>query len=276
MKLKKVFNVEYETRKTIRYLRRYAEKNCKNSFNKYVIGMSGGKDSFVAAALAAKAVGPEHVTGLIMPNGTQKDINDAIECCEVLGIKYEIANIEELYNNLETLLDTVTKTEANYVSKTNDPACIRTLVLLALTRRIGGVMLNTCNRNEDLLGYSTFGGDSMGGVGPLCMYTVTEILAIGDYLGLPYHLVHKDPSDGMCGTTDEINLSKMLNIPNFTYERHSKLIRGEEHDFTDDEIKRMVALYNRMKFKIEIIRVKHQGVRMFDFFKKIPRKYLAQ
>ena len=257
------FNVQYEVDNSTNYLRTYPVP-------KYKIGMSGGKDSLVAAALAVRAVGAENVVGYIMPNGSQQDLEDAIECCKVLGIEYHIINIGEIYSLLENTLDKATDTLKNRISETNDPACIRTLVLLAMTRRDGGVMLNTCNRCEDILGYSTFGGDSMGAVGVLCRYTVTEILEIGDYLKLPYHLVHKAPSDGMCGTTDELNLAKILNIPGFTYARLSALIRGEDsHGFSDDEIDRIINQYHKNKFKIEIIQVKHQDVDLFDYFDEV-------
>ena len=257
------FNVQYEVDNSTNYLRTYPVP-------KYKIGMSGGKDSLVAAALAVRAVGAENVVGYIMPNGSQQDLEDAIECCEVLGIEYHIINIGEIYSLLEETLDKATGTLKNRISETNNPACIRTLVLLAMTRRDGGVMLNTCNRCEDVLGYSTFGGDSMGAVGVLCRYTVTEILEIGDYLKLPYHLVHKAPSDGMCGTTDELNLAKMLDIPGFTYARLSALIRGEDtHGFSNDEIDRIINHYRKNKFKIEIIQVKHQKVDLFDYFDEV-------
>ena len=254
------FNVVEEVRKAVSYLKNYP-------VHKYKIGMSGGKDSLVTAALAVRAVGVENVVGYIMPNGTQKDIQDAIESCEILGIKYHIVNIAELYYSLEDILDETTATKKNRVSETNDPACIRTLVLLAMTRRDGGVMLNTCNRCEDVLGYSTFGGDSMGAVGVLCRYTVDEVLEIGDYLGLPHRLVHKAPADGMCGTTDELNLAKMLDIPGFTYTKLGILIRGgDNHGFSEEEVQRIINHYHKNKFKIEIIQVKHQDVDLFDYF----------
>ena len=262
----KKFNVKKEIDNAVNYLKWYAETYLANCSNKYVIGMSGGKDSLIACKLATMAVGKDKVVGLILPNGIQKDLNDAIECCNVCGIKYHIVNIGKIYEDLEEALDTETGTARNKVSETNDPACIRTLAILAMTRRIGGVMLNTCNRNEDVLGYSSFGGDSFGAVGPLCRYTVTEIIAMGDYLELPYRLVHKLPSDGMCGTTDEINLARLLNIPGFTYARHSCLIRGQEHGFTPDEVERLIAHYNKNKFKIEIIQVKHHDVDLYDYF----------
>ena len=262
----KKFNAKKEIGNAVNYLKWYADTYLANCSIKYIIGMSGGKDSLIDCKLSTMAVGADKVVGLILPNGIQKDLNDAIECCNVCGIKYHIVNIGKIYEDLEEALDTETGTVRNKVSETNDPACIRTLAILAMTRRIGGVMLNTCNRCEDVLGYSTFGGDSFGAVGPLCRYTVTEILAMGDYLGLPHHLVHKAPSDGMCGTTDEINLSRILNIPNFTYERLGKLIRCENHDFTNEEVERIIAHYNKNKFKIEIIQVKHQEVDYSDYF----------
>lgn len=258
------FNVKEAVDNAVNYLKNYAKK--------YVIGMSGGKDSLVVCKLATLAVGTENVLGLIMPNGVQDDLDDAIECCKICGINYHIINIKDDYDIFEDTLDKATGTEKNRVSETNDPACIRTNNILAMTRRWGGVMLNTCNRPEDCLGYSTFGGDSMGGVGVLCKYTVTEVLAIGDYLGLPYERVHKEPKDGMCGTSDEINLSRQLNIPNFKYARFDKLIRGEKHNFTEEEVQRLIERYKKNRFKIRIIRVEHQDVNLYDFFEELEIK----
>jgi NAD+ synthase len=136
---------------------------------------------------------------------------------------------------------------------------------------LGGRVLNTGNRSEDVLGYSTFYGDSAGSYGPICDYTVSEVRQIGLALGAPEDLIMKVPDDGMCGSTDEQNLSKQLNIPNLTYERLDHLTRREmdEVDFTVDEINRIVELYNKMKFKIEIIRMPHPDSGMVDYFKEL-------
>ena len=248
-----------------------------NPSGKAVIGISGGKDSTVVAYLAVKAYGKENVIGVMMPNGEQKDINDAKRVCELLGIKSLIVNIGfaykvltgEIYTNL--MDGGVLKNEIPSQYSTNTPARLRMTTLYGVAAILGGRVLNTCNRSEDVLGYSTFYGDSAGSYGPICDYTVSEVRQIGLALGTPEDLVMKAPNDGMCGSTDEQNLSKQLNIPNFTYERLDHLIRREmdEVDFTVDEINRIVKLYNKMKFKIEIIQMPHPDSGMVDYFKEL-------
>lgn len=251
-----------------------------NPSGKAVIGISGGKDSTVVAYLAVKAFGKENVYGVMMPCGTQADIADSIRVCETLGIPHGTVNIMPAVASLtveilkgvgkptQSISD---KVELPYQYETNTPARIRMTTLYGIATFVGGRVLNTCNRSEDVLGFSTFYGDSAGSYGPICDYTVSEVRQIGLALGAPEDLIMKVPDDGMCGSTDEQNLSKQLNIPNFTYERLDHLIRREmdEVDFTVDEINRIVELYNKMKFKIEIIRMPHPDSGMVDYFKEL-------
>ena len=251
-----------------------------NPSGKAVIGISGGKDSTVVAYLAVKAYGKENVVGVMMPNGEQKDINDSKRVCELLGIKNLTVNIGEAYKNLTgaicvNLMDDVSNGtldgEIPSQYSTNTPARLRMTTLYGIAAILGGRVLNTCNRSEDVLGYSTFYGDSAGSYGPICDYTVSEVRQIGLALGAPEDLIMKAPNDGMCGSTDEQNLSKQLNIPNFTYERFDHLIRREmdECDFSFDEIERIKNLYNKMKFKIEIIQMPHPDSGLVDYFKEL-------
>lgn len=251
-----------------------------NPSGKAVIGISGGKDSTVVAYLAVKAYGKENVIGVMMPNGEQRDISDSKKVCDLLGIKSLTVNISDAYKGLTgaicvNLMDDVANgilnNEIPSQYSTNTPARLRMAALYGVAAILGGRVLNTCNRSEDVLGYSTFYGDSAGSYGPICDYTVSEVRQIGLTLGIPEDLVMKAPDDGMCGSTDEQNLSNQLNIPNFTYERLDHLIRREmdEVDFTVDEIDRIVELYNKMKFKIEIIRMPHPDSGMVDYFKEL-------
>lgn len=242
-----------------------------NPTKKAVIGISGGKDSTVVAYLAVKAYGKENVIGVLMPNGTQSDINDSIRVCETLGIKYFTINIGNTYKALSKEIIDSTDSMLTYQYETNTPARLRMTTLYGITSIFGGRVLNTCNRSEDVLGYSTLFGDSAGSYGPICDYTVSEVREIGIALGAPKELILKAPSDGMCGSTDEQNLSNQLDIPNFTYERLDNLIRKENDkiDFTVEEIDRIVAMYNKMKFKLNIIQMPHPNSNLTDYFKEI-------
>ena len=197
---------------------------------KAVLGISGGKDSTIAAALCVKALGAENVVGVMMPNGVQNDIADSYAVCEYLGIYALEINMEDAY---EGILDNIsgalmknyhklpyTAVRKNSMIKTNLPARIRMATLYAVAALYpNSRVVNTCNRSEDFVGYSTKYGDAAGDFSPLGNLTVREVLEIGDALGLPYDLVHKTPSDGMCGKTDEDNLG-------FTYEELDNFLLG--------------------------------------------------
>lgn len=198
-----------------------------NEDGKAIIGISGGKDSTIAAALCVEALGADRVIGVMMPNGGQHDINDSEEVCRVLDIRGLKVNVLRAFTAICDQIDynygyTLGSTAHNDMIKTNLPARLRMTTLYAVAALYpNSRVVNTCNRSEDYIGYSTKYGDAAGDFSPLGNLTVREVLEIGDELGLPRHLVHKAPSDGMCGKTDEDNLG-------FTYEQLDDwILKGE-------------------------------------------------
>ena len=181
-----------------------------------VVGISGGKDSSVAAALCVEALGRGRVIGVLMPKGEQHDIDCARQLVEHLGIKsYEI-NIKDA---VEGLMGSMPENlEISTQTVTNIPPRIRMTTLYAVSQSVNGRVVNTCNLSEDWVGYSTRYGDAAGDFSPMCNLTVTEVKEIGHLLGLPENLVEKTPIDGLCGKTDEENLG-------FTYAVLDKYIR---------------------------------------------------
>lgn len=181
-----------------------------------VVGISGGKDSSVAAALCVEALGRDRVIGVLMPKGEQHDIDCARQLVEHLGIKsYEINikdAVEGLMNNMPEGLEISAQTV------TNIPPRVRMTTLYAVSQSVNGRVVNTCNLSEDWVGYSTRYGDAAGDFSPMSNLTVTEVKEIGHLLGLPRNLVEKTPIDGLCGKTDEENLG-------FTYAVLDKYIR---------------------------------------------------
>jgi len=179
-----------------------------------IVGISGGKDSTVTAALCAEALGPERVVGVLLPQGVQEDFDDAKKVCELLGIRYVVANIASLvegaqlaltWSNASTGSVDLSKLKLSSQTKINLPARIRMTMLYGFSQSLNGRVANTCNLSENYIGYSTRYGDDAGDFSPLGNFTATEVVALGHELGLPGYLVDKVPADGLCGLTDEEN-----------------------------------------------------------------------
>ena len=220
---------------------------------KAVIGISGGKDSTVAAALCVKALGKENVIGVMMPNGVQSDIEDSEKIIKHLGIDSFVVNINYAYLNL---VNQINEHHITSQAQINMPPRLRMTVLYGVAQNIGGRVVNTCNRSENCLSWATLYGDSVGDFAPFDLLTTEEIVAIGDELGLPYELVHKTPSDGLCGKTDEDSFG-------FTYNEVNQLIRK---DVKGEHFNEIIKMYNGGKFKLEMIRIPHFDPKLHDYF----------
>lgn len=208
--------------KIISWIRDWVNTN-GNEQSKVVIGISGGKDSTVDAALLCEALGKERVVAVLMPNGTQADIEDSYAVCRYLGIEPHVVNIEKMYDALVTETRQFSKNGCSFPTdqfKTNEPARLRMIVLYGVAAQIGNCfVINNSNRSECVTGWGTLWGDTIGDFGPLRNLFVSEVVALGDELGLPKYLVHKTPSDGMCGKSDEDKLG-------FTYDALEAVVRG--------------------------------------------------
>ena len=193
------------TSRVISWIQEYFEGNPQG---KAVIGISGGKDSTVAAGLLCRALGADRVVCVLMPNGEQYDIQDSYQVLDCLHIPEEnrrCVNIGTMYTAAIAALGYQEGDAISPVVTTNLPSRLRMSILYAVAAVYPGArVVNTCNRSEDYVGYSTKFGDSAGDFSPLADLTVREVLEIGDDLGMPENLVHKAPSDGMCGSTDEM------------------------------------------------------------------------
>ena len=208
-----------------------------------VIGISGGKDSSVAAALCVEALGKDRVIGVLMPKGEQADIDCSLKLVNHLGIKYFTVNIGETVEALKSALPNDIEITAQTV--TNIPPRVRMTVLYAISQSNNGRVVNTCNLSEDWVGYSTRYGDSVGDFSPLSNLTVAEVKEIGHILGLPQDLVEKVPIDGLCGKTDEENLG-------FTYAVLDKYIRTGVCE--DPEIKELIDRKHKANlFKLQLM-----------------------
>lgn len=226
------------------WIKKYFEENGTPD-TKAVLGISGGKDSSIAAALCVKALGKDRVIGVLMPQGEQADIDCSRKLVEFLGIENYTINIGNTVNALlEEISADMTLTRQ---AEINTPARIRMTTVYAVAACLNGRVVNTCNLSEDWIGYSTKFGDSAGDFSPLSDLTVTEVVKIGDALGLPYELVHKVPIDGLSGKTDEENFG-------FTYEILDKYIRGENDLADNPELKAKIDSMNaRNQHKLKLM-----------------------
>lgn len=237
-----MLNIKNTTKELIQWIKDWFESNGKDC--NAVIGISGGKDSTVAAALCVEALGKNRVIGVLMPNKTQSDIEDSYAVCSALGIKHMVVDIG---SSVECLNSAIMHAglELSEQSIINLPPRIRMSTLYAISQSVNGRVVNTCNLSEDYIGYSTRWGDSVGDFSPLSQLTSEEVVLIGDELGLPHNLVHKTPADGLCGKTDEDNFG-------FSYAVLNKYIRTGECE--DESIKNKIDyLHNKNRFKLELM-----------------------
>ncbi len=225
----------------VAWIRDFFEKN--GSGCNAVIGISGGKDSSIAAALCVEALGKDRVIGVLMPCGEQADIGCALQLVEHLGIKHYVVNIKAAVDGIIAALPDGLELSAQ--SRTNLPPRIRMSTLYAVSQSCNGRVVNTCNLSEDWVGYSTRYGDAAGDFSPMSHLTVTEIKQIGHLLGVPAELVDKTPIDGLCGKTDEENLG-------FTYAVLDKYIRTGACE--DEAVKALIdARHKANLFKLELM-----------------------
>ena len=243
------FDVKKIAEDCIQWIRNWFKWNGNNC--NAVIGISGGKDSSIVATLCVEALGKDRVIGVLMPNGIQYDIDDAYKICRHLGIRHMVCNIAAAVDGVVYSImlgkdsNNINDFEITNQTMINLPARIRMSTLYAISQSNNGRVANTCNLSEDYIGYSTRYGDAAGDFAPLSQLTSDEVMAIGEYLGLPRELVYKTPSDGLCGTTDEDNFG-------FTYDMLNKYIRTGVCE--DDEIKKKIDwMHEKNIFKMQMM-----------------------
>lgn len=212
----------------------------------YVIGISGGIDSTCVAALACKIFWKDRVLGVSLPCDGQKDMSDVDKVFELLGIKRITIDIGDmLASGLESLENQAL--EITDVCKTNMPARLRMVMLYGVAQCTGGVMVNTCNRSEGILGNDTLFGDDCGSYSPLGSLTKTEVKALAGWLGVPAELVEKIPVDGLQPLSDEERLG-------ITYAKVDSYLRSTASVALSEEAL-ILDKFTKNKFKLEIVRV---------------------
>ncbi len=234
-----MFNATQIKNEAVEWIQSWFHKNGEGC--NAVIGISGGKDSTIVAALCVEALGKDRVIGVLMPNVSQHDIADSYRVCEILGIRHFVMPVTMPVSDVLNQMR-LAGIEPSIQTAINLPPRIRMATLYAVSQSMNGRVANTCNLSEDYVGYATRWGDSAGDFCPIAGLTVTEVREIGRVLGLPDDLVNKTPSDGLCGKSDEDNLG-------FTYEQLDHYIR---HGSCDDVqvLERIKDLHKSNLFKM--------------------------
>ena len=233
------FDAKQTAEKLVKWLKDYFDNNGQPI--NAVVGCSGGKDSTVVLAALTKAIGPDRIYAILMPNGEQADIDDSYKICEYLGLKPHVCNIQDAYNGVVGSVSG--EFEPTNQMKINLAPVLRMTTLKAISQCVNGRFTCNGNASEAYIGWFTIDGDDRGSVKPLINMTVTEVIQVGEALGLPDWMIHKTPTDGLCGQTDEDKFG-------FTYEVLDKYIRTGEID--DLEIKAKIDdMHKRNAFKLK-------------------------
>ncbi len=173
----------------------------KLGFTKAILGLSGGIDSAVTCALAARALGGENVTGMLMPSqfSSGHSVDDARELAENLAMPYHIVTIKELYDAFENKLQPMFKDLPFNVTEENIQARCRGVLLMAMSNKFGNILLNTSNKSEMAVGYGTLYGDLCGGLSVLGDVYKMDVFALARYINkdgevIPINSIEKPPS----------------------------------------------------------------------------------
>lgn len=228
----------------------------KINSTKAVIGISGGKDSSVVAALMVRALGKENVVGILMPDGEQSDINYSKDLVDFLKIENHTVNIKPITDQFKIKFKETLKDGILRQTELNLPPRVRMTVLYGISQSIpGSLVINTSNYSEDYVGYATIYGDTAGAFSPLGRLTTEEVINIGRVLGLPEKFLVKAPSDGLTGKTDE-------DVLGVKYSQINEFINTGKTDRDKEEI--IKRLHRISRFKFEPIPSFDPGIKRFE------------
>ena len=173
----------------------------KSGFSKAVLGLSGGIDSAVTLAIAARALGPENVHALLLSSAftSEDSVDDAVRLAENTGVNYDILNIEDLFQQFKSTLEPLFRDLPEDITEENIQSRIRSLLLMAYSNKFGHLLLNTSNKSEAAVGYGTLYGDMAGGLSVLGDVYKTDVYNLSKHINrekeiIPENIITKAPS----------------------------------------------------------------------------------
>ena len=207
-----MFNAKKETKNIINFIRKYYEDN---NLGGCVLGISGGKDSAVVAAIMCEAIGKENVLGVTLPcHSKESDKSDAKLVSDAFGFELVDLDLTDAFEAIKgkvNLLGNFTE-EETLNSDINLKPRLRMATLYYLAALYSNLkqktylVAGTSNKCELYVGYFTKGGDSVHDISVLADFTVEEVIKIGAYLKVPEKVLYKKPNDGLSNQTDEDKL----------------------------------------------------------------------
>lgn len=232
----------------------------KSGFSKATLGLSGGIDSAVTLALASEALGNENLHVLLMPSQYSSDhsINDSEQMAEKLGIKYDIISIEALFNQYKELMQPVFLDKPEDVSEENIQSRIRATLLMALSNKLGNILLNTSNKSETAVGYGTLYGDMAGGLSVLGDVYKTDVFTLAKYINrddelIPINIITKPPSAELRPDQKDSDSLPEYDILDSILERYiEKQLSDDDiikEGFDADTVKRVIRMVNNNEYK---------------------------
>ena len=247
-----MFEAEKETEKINEFLKDYYKNN---NLLGAVIGISGGKDSAVVAGLVSKAIGPENVVGVTMPcHSNDEDREDAKLVADTFG--FELINIDltKTFDSFKKEIDKfdveddkLVDSDINFKPRVRMSTLYYVAAMYSHIKRGTYIVCGTSNKSELYVGYFTKGGDSVSDLKVISDLCVSEVIKVGEVIGVPEKVLYKTPSDGLSGKSDEEKLG-------VTYFDIEKYINGDEVDpITKDKIER---LHNSSRHKFNIMEYK--------------------
>lgn len=232
----------------------------KLGLKKAILGLSGGIDSALTLVLAERALGRENVWAILMPSGfsSEHSIHDSVELAKNLGVKYDQIGIHDLFDDYLKTLKPFFEGMKFGLAEENLQARTRAVLLMALSNKFGHILLNTSNKSEAAVGYSTLYGDMCGGLSVLGDVYKTEVYELASFINeekeiIPNNIINKEPSAELRpDQKDSDSLPDYRVLDELLYQYIEKRQGPKElikAGFDEELVKRVLKMVNTTEYK---------------------------